>query len=326
MRNTGGHAPLSTPNTQPMTSTPNDPRRPPRLPSMRVAAMLAAGMLALGVAVGAAIGPAPTASFAGASLIPSLAAIATGSAAHQSTTSATAPPPVSTQTTPTPATTLSPASNASTSAAAPTPIPTSPTPAKSTTPVKSDEGSKQATLPPVTSVWLIELSGSTFTQALAQSTSAPYIDSELVPASTLLSDWSAIDGSALASEAPLLSGKPPQLLDTIVQPPCPEGGAGGQCAPETAGALSAADGFLKQTVPTITSSATYRERGLIVVTFGAVANATAGGLPAGAATATLSAEPPAGVLLLSPHVRAGVRSSSAFDPTSPRRSLEGLLH
>ncbi len=320
--------------TEPASESASDPSPAaspptgvPRLPSMRVAAVLAAGMLGLGVAVGAAIGPAPNVSFAGSSLVPSLAAIATGSAAQQGTTSATAPPPASTQATPTPPATPSPASSASSSVAASTPTPSSTTtPSRSTTPTKNSEGSKQTTLPPVTSVWLIELSGSTFTQALAQPTSAPYIDSELVPASTLLSGWSAIDGSALASEAPLLSGKPPQLLDTIVQPPCPEGAAGAPCAPETAGAVSAADTFLKQTVPTITSSATYRERGLIVVTFGAVANPTASGLPAGAATATLSAEPPAGVLALSPHVRAGVRSSSVFDPTSPRRSLERLLH
>ncbi|HTR89714.1 MAG TPA: hypothetical protein VMG62_06355, partial [Solirubrobacteraceae bacterium] len=86
------------------------------------------------------------------------------------------------------------------------------------------------------------------------------------------------------------------------------------------------DNFLKQTIPTITSSSSYRERGLIVITFGAVGNATASGLPAGAATATLSAEPPAGVLLMSAHVRRGARPSRAYDPTSPVRSLEALLH
>ena len=48
----------------------------------------------------------------------------------------------------------------------------------------------------------------------------------------------------------LLAGEPtPQTLDSIVQPPCPEGAAGAACAPETAGALTAADEFLKATVP-----------------------------------------------------------------------------
>jgi hypothetical protein len=181
-------------------------------------------------------------------------------------------------------------------------------------------------LPPVTSVWLITLSGGNFAQALAQTAAAPYIDSQLVPAGTLLSGWSSLDASAFASEAGLLSGVPPQTLDSIVQPPCPEGAAGAACAPETAGALTAADEFLKATLPAITASASYRAHGLIVITFGSVGNATASSLPAGAATATLSSEPPVGVLLLSPFVRSDARPATAFNPTSPKQSLSGLLH
>jgi hypothetical protein len=181
-------------------------------------------------------------------------------------------------------------------------------------------------LPAVTSVWLIELSGASFSQALARPSSAPYVGTQLLPKGTLLSGWSSVEGSALASEASLLAGKPPQTLETIVQPPCPEGAAGAQCAPETAGAVSAADGFLQQTVPTITSLAAYRERGLIVVTFGSVGSATASGLPAGAATATLSTTAPSGVLLLSPFAPAGAKPSTSFNPASPKQSLEQLLH
>ena len=70
----------------------------------------------------------------------------------------------------------------------------------------------------------------------------------------------------------------------------------------------------------------YREHGLIVITFGAVGNAAASSLPAGAATATISSEPPVGVLLLSPFARAGSRPSTAYDPTSPKQSLSALLH
>jgi hypothetical protein len=95
-------------------------------------------------------------------------------------------------------------------------------------------------------------------------------------------------------------------LDSIVQPPCPEGATGAQCAPETADALSAADEFLKQTVPAITSNAS--------------------SLPAGASTATLGSDEPAGVLLISPFAKAGARPASTFDPTSPKQSLSGLLH
>jgi hypothetical protein len=175
-------------------------------------------------------------------------------------------------------------------------------------------------------VWLITLSGSNFAQALAQTAAAPYIDSQLVPAGTLLGGWSSLDGSSFASEAGLLGGEPPQTLDSIVQPPCPEGAAGAACAPETAGALSAADEFLKATLPAITASAAYRAHGLVVITFGSVGNATASSLPAGSSTATLSSTPPAGVLLLSPFARAGVRPTSAFHPTSPKQSLSRLLH
>ncbi|HUB36345.1 MAG TPA: hypothetical protein VL972_05930 [Solirubrobacteraceae bacterium] len=300
---------------------------------MRVTAALAAGMLALGVAIGAAIGPAPDASFAGASeiskLIPALAATVASSAAHRAaapTTATATPPSAQAQPTPAakPASSAASPSNAGTGATAKATQPKSPS---SSAPSSGEgEGAQQAKLPPVTSIWLITLSGGTFSQILAQPAAAPYVTAQLLPAGTLLSEWSAIDASSLAAETPLLTGKPPQLLDTIVQPPCPEGAAGEGCKPETAGALAAADEFLKQTVPTITSTAAYRERGLIAITFGAVGNATASGLPAGASTATLSAEPPAGVLLISPHVKKGVRSSRAYDPTSPVRSLEALLH
>jgi hypothetical protein len=318
---------------QPVATTPL--RRAPRLPSFRASAALAAGMLAIGVAVGAAIGPTPSASLAGEQVAPlvlrSIAALAaTGSGAHAST-QAVKPPPTRPQATPA-------SSSASTSASAQTPksktpsstsvSPTS-TPDTSKAPTTTDgANTKQTTkpLPPVTSVWLITLAGGTFAQALAQPTAAPYLDSQLVKAGTLLGGWSALAGSAFASEAGLLAGTPPQNLDAIVQSPCPEGAAGVPCKPETAGALSAADEFLKATVPAIMSNPAYGAHGLIVITFGTVGNATASSLPAGSSTATLGSEPPAGVLLISPFARAGARPSTAYDPTSPKQSLSALLH
>jgi hypothetical protein len=302
---------------------------------MRVAAALAAGMLAIGVAVGAAIGPTPETSLAGERiplLLPAIAALAGGGTHTTSTSTAAAvqPPPVRPQPTPAASSASAGASSTATktskaapsSAATPVPAPSAAKQPTKSTP-KSDA---QATLPPVTSVWLITLSGSNFAQALAQTAAAPYIDSQLVPAGTLLSGWSSLEGSSFASEAGLLGGEPPQTLNSIVQPPCPEGAAGAACAPETAGALTAADEFLKATLPAITASAAYREHGLVVITFGSVGNATASSLPAGASTSTLSSEPPVGVLLLSPFARAGARPTSAFNPTSPKQSLSGLLH
>jgi hypothetical protein len=304
----------------------------PRLPSLRVTTALAAGMLVLGVAVGAAIGPAPSPSLASSNLpvlISSLARIATTRAA-QSATGAVQPPPVTAEATPARKRRRRLRKRATTSSstlAAATPLSTPKAITKKTTPATTPTSTiKPSTLPPVTSVYLITLSGATFAQALAQPAAAPYIDSQLVPAGTLLSGWSALDGSSFASEAGLLGGAPPQTLDSIVQAPCPEGTAGAQCAPGTAGALSAADEFLKQTVPAITSSAAYRAHGLIVISFATIGNATASSLPAGTSSATLSSEAPAGVLLLSPFAKAGARPLSTFNPTSPRQSLSGLLH
>lgn len=330
---TGPGSPTDSPTGAPPAATAH-PQRAPRLPSLRASAALAAGMLAIGVAVGAAIGPAPSASFAGAPipmLAPSIAALAAAGSGVHASTSATEPPPVTPQATP--------AAGTGASTGAGTQAPESKTPSStSVSPTSSRNTSKAPTtgggapkqttttpLPPVTSVWLITLTGATFTQALAQPTAAPYIDSQLIKAGTLLSGWSALAGSAFASEAGLLAGTPPQNLDAIVQPPCPEGAAGVPCKPETAGALTAADEFLKATVPTIMSNPAYSAHGLIVITFGTVGNATASSLPAGSSTATLGTEPPAGVLLISPFARAGARPSTAYDPTSPKQSLSGLL-
>jgi hypothetical protein len=326
-------APESTAGSPPPAATA--PRRAPRLPSLRASAALAAGMLAIGVAVGAAIGPAPNASFAGQRIVPvlppSIAALAVTGSSHASTP-VVKPPAITPRATPAAA----PASTGTGSAGphvakskTPPSAVVSPTSSQNTskTPTTSGGGSgKQTTIPPVTSVWLITLAGGTFAQALAQPASAPYIDSQLVHAGTLLSGWSSLAGSAFASEAGLLGGTPPQNLNSIVQPPCPEGAAGAPCKPETGGALTAADEFLKATVPAIISSPAYRAHGLIVITFGTVGNATASSLPAGSSTATLGTEPPVGVLLISPFARAGARASTAYDPTSPKQSLSGLLH
>jgi len=330
-------------NTPEQEKSPRDRKKPPFLvPSPRVTAALAAAMLAIGVAVGAAIGPAPSASFAGASGLPLpllLRTLGVGAAAPPSTTTGTArvqPPPITATATPAAArrrrrhsglaTAKAPASTTAPSSEAGGPAEGG---APSTTPTGAPKTSK---LPPVSKVWLIELSGSSFGEAAAQQAAAPYIDTQAEHQGTLLNGWSALDASSFANDAALLSSTPPQLLDTIVQPPCAasspegEGAAAAQCAPDTPGGLKAADEFLEQTLPTITATAPYRENGLIVVTFATVASASATGLPNGASTATLTSQPPAGALLISPFVAAAARSSIAFSPSSPAQSLEKLLH
>ncbi|HWX97708.1 MAG TPA: hypothetical protein VNZ01_12785 [Solirubrobacteraceae bacterium] len=298
-----------------------------RTPSPRVAAAMAATMLAIGVAVGAAIGPAPSSSLADASrlplLLPSLIA-ASAPASAPAPASATPPPALA----PSVRVRLrrSRAATAVTPPATSTPAAVSPPSAEEAAPSTPASGTQQPTLPPVTNVWLVELAGSSFSGALAQPSAAPYIDGQAVAAGTLLSGWSALDASAFASDAVLLASKPPQLLDTIVEPPCPEGAAGAHCATGTPGALTAADSFLSQTIATLTANPAYRASGLIVVTFGSVLSATATGLPAGASTATLTSQPPAGALLISPFAKAAARPTTAFNPASPRQSVEALLH
>jgi hypothetical protein len=302
--------------------------RPPaavlRSLSPRVTAALAGLMLAIGAAVGAAIGPAPSTSFAGsrlAQLIPTV--LAAAGAGRQPA----AQPPAATPTAPAPA----PATpTASPPAAGPAPAPAPSAPAGESAPSASAPGGSEGTggsttLAPVTHVWLIELAGSTFASALAQPSLAPYINGQALPAGALLSGWSGLAAAAFANEAASLAGPPPQLLDTVIQPACPEGPGGAACAAGTPGELTAADEFLRASVPTITSTPAYRERGLIVVTFGSIAAGSASGLPSGSSSVTLTALPPAGALLISPFAAAGTRPSTAFDPTSPKQSVERLL-
>jgi hypothetical protein len=350
-----------------------------------VTAALAAATLAIGVAVGAAIGPAPSPSFAVSrllALLPAPAGAGAPSATHAS------------QPRVTPEATAARASEAgagaatreasgeaspSTAGAPSSPAPRSSSRARARTPsAKTPTGAGEtgpATLARVSKVWLIELSGSSFGEAAAQPSAAPYIEGQALAAGTLLSGWSALDASDFAGDAALVAGAAPQLLDTIVQPPCPAGAApagaapagaapagaapegaapagaapegaapegaapevaagagaagesaaGAQCAANTPGALGAADAFLRGTLRTIVFSAAYRQEGLIVVTFASVATASATGLPAGAASATLTSQLPAGALLISPFVAAGAKSRAAFEPASPKRDLEKLL-
>jgi hypothetical protein len=309
-----------------------------RLPSFRASAALAVAMLTVGVGVGAAIGPTPASSLAGSgnvvqklpALIASIAARARAQAAQapaQTASTATKPPAVKRQATPA-ATSTTPASTGTPTSATTTPAAESET--KSSTPTKSSGGST-SNVPPITSVWLIELAGGSFTEPLANAAAAPYINGQLVPKGTLLSGWSALSASAFASDAALVEhkasvGGTPPVLHTIVQPPCPEGPTGATCLTGTPGALTAADQFLQATLASITATTTYSEHGLVVVTFATVADPTSVELPAGATSATLAATPPAGAVLLSPFAKPGARSTVDFNPTSPKQSLEKLLH
>jgi hypothetical protein len=319
---------------------PRQPSSPPRrgAPSRRVSVALAAAMLALGVGVGAAIGPAPEASLAGASSLASrlpalIAALGAQSQSRAGAGAASAEAESANEVEPVRAhrrRRRRHAARSGSSAAAASPAASGEAatgtgaPATPTSPASAGSG-----LPPVTSVWLIELAGGTFAEATAQPAAAPYLDRTALPAATLLAGWSAVDGQALAADAAASVGTPvggtPALLRTIVQPPCPEGAAGASCGPETPGQLAAADQFLQATLAQITGTAAYREHGLVVITFADVGIAAQSGLPGGASSATLTTQPAAGVALLSPFARAGTRSNAAFDAASPVHSLRALL-
>lgn len=313
-----------------MTNPSTDKPKPPTLPAHLIAA-LAAAMLGIGIAVGGAVGPTPSPSLADPStlLLQALVRSAAQRAAQASASAAT--------------TSLSPVATAavkrrkhkrkhasSTSSAEPESTGSSGNATEKSAPSKSAPNTgatkeKASTLPSLTHVWLIELAGSDFSEVTAHASAAPYLISSAMPQGTLLTGWSALQASAFANDAASIADSSPQLLDTIAQSPCPEGAAGANCTPNSTGALSAADEFLKTTLPSITSTAAYKENGLVVVTFASIPNATETGLPAGAATATLSSTPPTGALLISPFVTAGAESKATFTPTSPKQSLEHLL-
>jgi len=191
-------------------------------------------------------------------------------------------------------------------------------------------------------VWLVVLPyGGSLEDALKQSAAAPYLDGQLAGEGTVLSGWSSLAAGQLAGAATLLSGQVGASVSTIAPPPSGEP------------TLQTADAFLRETVPKIVASAAYAEHGLIVVTFGAAnpqgappgavapstgtatapststTEAAGQGIvyPAGTLTSTLTAAgTPAGALLLSPFLRhVGARTTSLFNPLSPRASLEGLL-
>jgi hypothetical protein len=294
-------------------------------------AVLAVAMLALGVGLGAAIGPSPTASFAGdaPALVAKLLSELAAARSHSSTpaTSTQAAPETPAEPTPTPPA----ARTAKTTPAAAAETGTSSTKTSPSEREKSSSPTKAAKskVPAVTDVWLIELSGPGYEELLTQPSAAPYITGQLIPTGTLLSGWSTIAASALASEAalaaPTTEASTPPIVHSIVQPPCPEGAAGASCN-TPAGALKAADEFAQAALPKITGNATFREHGLAVVTFATVGIASQQELPGGASSATLTSKPPGGALLISPFAKAGAHSSVTYQVSAPVHTLEALLH
>ena len=90
------------------------------------------------------------------------------------------------------------------------------------------------------------------------------------------------------------------------------GRAAGESCATPAGALTGGRRIRAGDTAPITGTAAFREHGLAVVTFATVGVAAQQGLPAGASSATLTSQPPGGVLLLSPFAKAGAHSRVAY--------------
>lgn len=95
-------------------------------------------------------------------------------------------------------------------------------------------------------------------------------------------------------------------------------GAPTQCAPGAPSGLAAANDFLQEVVPSITSSSAYSEHGLIVITSDSPPSTAVG------ATPDSSSPPAVGALLLSPFVASKVKLKTVFNVFSLLKSLERL--
>jgi hypothetical protein len=222
-----------------------------KLPSRRVSTILAAAMLAAGIGLGALIGPGPAASLANGTRAAAIARVvallalgdetAASAAAHSSAGSSTpasggtgASAAASAGTNAGAATTSGAQSETSPSTSA-APQKSSPSSAVSPTAGKSPTAGsgepKPVRLPPIAHVWLIVLPyGQSFTNALGQSSAAPYLTGQLVGQGTLLSDYSSLAAGQLASSATLLSGQEAAAVSTVT-PQC-------TAAPSAAGTTS----------------------------------------------------------------------------------------
>jgi hypothetical protein len=197
-------------------------------------------MLAIGIVAGAALGPAPSGSPADAATLAqqAIAALTTGASAGPPTLAPTGsrPTPAS-KPAATPASASTPEANTRSRTALAPVSAESPAPSESAASTPSSQGSpskgsspegssknekaKPGTpikLPAVKHVWVISLSGTSFSAALANPAVDPYLAKRLVPEGTLLSDYTLSASSALGNGVALLSG---QSVNLDTEQNCP---------------------------------------------------------------------------------------------------------
>jgi hypothetical protein len=123
-----------------------------------------------------------------------------------------------------------------------------------------------------------------------------------------------VDSSELTEDLASTASTP--NFSWIVPSACHDG-APIQCVPGGPSGLAAANAFLREVVPSITSSSDYSEHGLIVI--------TSDSPPSTASAGPSSSAPPAvGALLLSPFVAANAELKTSFNVFSLLKSLERL--
>ncbi|HEX4115683.1 MAG TPA: hypothetical protein VHY18_07395 [Solirubrobacteraceae bacterium] len=206
-------------------------------PSRGMAAVLAAGVLAVGILAGVALGPGPasspadSATLAQHALAALVASAGSGSSTTTSTSIATTPPPIASEPTPPPATTSN-AKDEAKAAPAPSEASSSSESSSESTTSGSSEGASKTSkgksektapgtpikLPPIKHVWVIALSGASFSAALADPTADPYLAKQLVPKGTLLSNYELSSSSELGNGIALLSG---QSVNLDTEQNCP---------------------------------------------------------------------------------------------------------
>jgi hypothetical protein len=190
-----------------------------------MATALAAGVLAVGILAGVALGPGPasspadSATLAQRALAALVASADSNSQTATSTSGAATPPPIASEPTPTPATTSAtrgktkPAPSSSEGNSSPESSSESSTsPSEGSSKASKGESEKTAPgtpikLPPIKHVWVIALSGTNFSAALADPTADPYLAKQLVPKGTLLSNYTLSSSSALGNGIALLAGQ-----------------------------------------------------------------------------------------------------------------------
>ncbi len=208
-------------------------------PSRRVVGVLAACVLAIGILAGAALGPAPSGSPADAATlaqraISALIARTSSSPPASAPTSPTPPPEGEPAATPTSASgkegkaaskatsNPEPSENSSAGESSSGAQPSEESPSEGSS-KNSGKGEKTAPgtpikLPAIKHVWVIALSGASFSAALANPKTDPYLAKQLVPKGTLLSNYKLSASSALGNGIALLSG---QSVNLDTEQNCP---------------------------------------------------------------------------------------------------------